>query len=73
MALYDAEGVQKAATEYLSGKFATKKQSAVANNVPKSTLRYRLLGRTPLEEIDREDKRLSSREEEVLVRWISDQ
>jgi hypothetical protein len=73
MASYDQVGLHHAVNDYLTGKYHTKRQSAIANSVPESTLRHHLLGRTPLENVDSERKRLTTREEEVLFKWVADQ
>jgi hypothetical protein len=62
------ENLLKAAADVRTGRFHSARQSATFHAVPESSLRHRLLGRTQMEENKSDLNRLSSREEEVLVR-----
>jgi hypothetical protein len=73
MASYNRESLPQAMDDVLTGRFRSARQSALHHAVPESTLRHRLLGRPPIDERLSDSNRLSSREEEVLAKWVSDQ
>jgi hypothetical protein len=73
MSSYNRQNLPKAMADVVTGRFRSARQSARRHKVPELTLRYRLLGRPPIDQRQSELNRLSSREEEVLVKWVSDQ
>jgi hypothetical protein len=73
MPSYDRETMAQAVSDVHTGRFRSARQSALVNDVPESTLRDGLHGMVSIEERVIPHNRLTKGEEQVLVRWISDQ
>jgi hypothetical protein len=70
MPFYNRETMAQGVSDVCTGRFCSARQSALVNNVPESTLQDRLRGIVLIEERVLPHDRLSTREEEVLVKWI---
>jgi hypothetical protein len=64
--------VQKALQDPREKKYRSILQAALAHDVGKSTIAYRLHGRKPRAQSSSSSRRLTSKQEEALVRWVED-
>ena len=64
--------VQKALQDLKEKKYRSIRQAALAHDVGKSTITYRLHGRKSRAQSSSSLRRLTPEQEEVLVKWVED-
>jgi hypothetical protein len=64
--------VQKALQDLKEKKYRSIRQAALAHDVGKSTIAYRLHGRKSRAQSSSSSRRLTSEQEEVLIKWVED-
>jgi transposase len=64
--------VQRALQDLKEKKYCSIRQAALANDVGKSTIAYRLHGRKSRTQSSSSSRRLTSEQEEVLIKWVED-
>ena len=64
--------VQKALKDLRKQKYRSIRQAALAHDIGKSTITYRLQGRKPRAQSYSSLKRLIPKQKEVLVKWLED-
>lgn len=67
------DSIEKALSEYHSGKFSSLQAAAKAYNLPIATLSYRNAGRSTRQIAHQKDQRLTPGEEDFLAEWIIEQ
>ena len=64
--------IQKAVDDVANKRYRSIRQSALANDVSRTTLTYRVGGRKAKSQMERKNRRFINQEEKCVVQWLND-
>jgi hypothetical protein len=64
--------IQKAVKDVNDQRYSSIRQAALANDVARATLTYRIGGRKAKSQMERKNRRFTNQEEKSIVQWLND-